>query len=162
MFRHAWDQRRAQAQDAIKSGQRQVKGIEKQIETLLSRILDSTNATVIGTYEDKIGELERSKIILAEHLANQAEPQGSYQEKLEPVLTFLANPWKLWETGHIALRRTVLKLAFADRIQYDRDKGARTAKIALPFIAIEKIADPGVCFGAGEGTRTPTPRGART
>jgi site-specific DNA recombinase len=39
------------------------------------------------------------------------------------VLTFLANPWKLWESGNINLRRAVLKLAFAERIQYCRIQG---------------------------------------
>jgi hypothetical protein len=162
MFRHAWDQRLSQAQEAISSGKRQIKEIEKQIDALLSRIMDANNATVVGTYEKKIDELERRKIIFAQQLAKQAEPNGTYEEKLEPVLTFLANPWKLWETGHIALRRTVLKLAFADRLQYHRKEGARTAEIALPFKVLGKVADPRVCFGAGEGTRTPTPCGART
>jgi hypothetical protein len=92
MFRHAWDQRRVQAQETIKSGQRQLKEFDKQIETLLSRIMESTNATVIGTYEAKIGALGKQKIILGEQLAHQAEPKGSYEEKLEPVLKFLANP----------------------------------------------------------------------
>ncbi len=156
MFRHAWDQRRAQAKEAIKSGQRQLKEFDKQIDTLLSRIMESTNATVIGTYETKIGALEKQKIILGEQLAHQAEPKGTYEEKLEPVLTFLSSPWKLWETGHTALRCTVLKLAYADRIQYDRFEGPRTPQIALPFKALEKITDIGVCFGAQKRTRTST------
>ena len=157
MFRHAWDQRRAQAQEAIKTGQHQLKELDKQIETLLSRIMESTNVTVIGTYETKIGALEKQKIILGEQLTHQAEPKGTYEEKLEPVLTFLASPWKIWETGHSALRRTVLKLAFADRIQYDRFEGPRTPQIALPFKALEKITDQRVCYGAVEKTRTSTP-----
>ncbi len=90
MFRHAWNQRLAQAQDAITSGQRQI----KQIDTLLSRIMDATNTRVIQTYEEKIGALEKTKIIATEQLAKQAKPKGSYAENLEPVLTFLANPWK--------------------------------------------------------------------
>ncbi len=59
----------------------------------------------------------KKQVIPGEQLAHQAVPKGSYEEKLEPALTFLASPWKLWETGHTALRRTVLKLAFAGRIQ---------------------------------------------
>lgn len=157
MFRHAWDQRLSQAQEVIQSGQRQIREIEKQVETLLSRIMESTNTTVITTYEDKITALEKKKIILSEQLANQAEPTGTYEEKLEPVLTFLANPYKLWETGHTALRRLVLKLAFADRIQYDRNQGPRTPEIALPFKALERITDGRVCFGAGDRTRTYDP-----
>lgn len=152
MFRRAWDQRLSQAQEAVLTVQRQIKEIEKQVETLLSRIMDSSNSTVIGTYEEKITTLEKKKIILTEQLANQAEPKGTYEEKLEPALTFLASPWKLWETGHTALQRLVLKLAFAERIQYDRNQGPRTPQSALPFKVLGKITDQRVCFGAGEGT----------
>ena len=60
MFRHAWDQRRVQAQEAIKSGKDQLRVLDKQIETLLSRIMEATNATVIGTYETKISADGRS------------------------------------------------------------------------------------------------------
>lgn len=149
MFRNAWTQRVEQALDAIRSGHRQIKDVEKQIETLLSRIIDSTNATVISTYEDKITELERRKIILGEQLASQAEPNANYEEKLEPVFTFLANSWKIWKKGHVVPRRTVLKLAFEGWIQYDRNKVARTRKIAFPFKMLRGTSGQIVCCGAG-------------
>ncbi len=79
-------------------------------------------------------ELEKAK--LAEKIANQTKPKASFEGKQEPVLTFLTNPWILWETGNITLRQLVLKLAFADRIQYDRFEGARTPEIAFPFKAL--------------------------
>ncbi|MCR5858260.1 recombinase family protein [Mesorhizobium sp. J428] len=148
MFAVAWEQRRQQGSEIIRSGQRQIAAAEKQIETLLSRIMDASNATVIRNYESKITELERSKIVLAEQMAKQAEPKGKFEEQLEPALTFLANPWKLWQTGDIALRRTVLKLAFADRIEYCRIEGPRTPKIALPFKALTGGTDEAVSFGA--------------
>lgn len=46
--------------------------------------MESNNITVIEAYEDKITELQRSKIILGEQLANQGTPQGAYAEKPEP------------------------------------------------------------------------------
>ena len=85
--------------------------------------------------------LEREKAKLAEKMANQAKPKASFEEQLEPVLTFLANPWKIWETGNVNLRRLVLKLAFADRIQYDRLEGARTPEIAFPFKTLAGLLD---------------------
>ena len=154
MFAAAWEQRRNQADEIVRSGRRQIEVVEKQIETLLSRIMDASNPTVIRSYEKKISELERSKIVLAEQLANQAEPKGTLEDQLEPALTFLANPWKLWQTGNIALRRTVLKLAFAERIEYCRKHGPRTPKIALPFKALTGEIYQQVLSGAGGRTRT--------
>ncbi len=69
-------------------------------------------------------------------LALKALPQGSFEEKLEPALQFLANPWKLWQTGQITLQRTVLRLAFTERLAYHQIGGARTPKISLPFKAL--------------------------
>lgn len=156
MFRVAWDQRREQASEIVKAGKRQVCELDKQIDAFLKRILDASNSTVIRMYEEKVAVLEREKLVLGEKLGRQVEPKGGFDEKLEPVLTFLANPWKLWESGHIAARRTVLKLAFLNRIKYCRNQGARTPEIALPFKALGALAGPDMRSGAGGGTRTRT------
>ncbi|MEO1066310.1 MAG: recombinase family protein, partial [Pseudomonadota bacterium] len=147
MFRRAWDMRKDQAKDIVQSGKKQIATIDKQIDSLLARILDATNPTIIGTYEDKIAKLEKDKRLMAENLQKQAEPKGTFEEKLEPALQFLANPWKLWENGNITLRRTVLKLAFADRIPYCRIEGARTPKTAIPFKALAVYSGGGVLNG---------------
>ena len=156
MFRDAWNQRLAQAEAAVKSAKRHILEIEKQVETLLSRIMKATNAAVIAAYEDKIGGLEREKRTLSEKLSNPAPEKGKFDEMLELSLKFLANPYKLWETGDITLRRTVLRLAFTDRISYHRNKGPRTSKTALIFKALRGDSDSGVCFGAAERNRTST------
>ncbi|MFB2551561.1 hypothetical protein [Ensifer soli] len=100
--------------------------------------------------------MERSKIVLAEKLGHQAEPKGKFEDQLEPALTFLANPWKLWKTGNIALRSKVLRLAFADRIEYCRKQSPRTPKIAMPFKALTGQTDLKNGNGADDGTRTRT------
>ena len=131
MFRCAWDARRDQAKDMIKSAKRQLADLDKQIDKLLTRVMDSATPAVIQTYEAKIAGLEREKILLSENLTNQTEPRGAFDEKLELSLQFLANPWKLWKTGQVTLRRAVLKLAFEDRLHYCRNGGARTPKNSL-------------------------------
>ncbi len=156
MFRDIWNQRLAQAEEAVRTGKRQLADIEKQIETLLDRIMDASSTAVINSYEQKIGALEKSRTRLEDQLANCQPPKGKLEEILELSLQFLANPWKLWESGQITLQRTVLRLAFADRLVYDRFEGARTPKTALPFKALEGIAAPMVKSGAVEKTRTST------
>ena len=92
------------------------------------------------------------KAILTEKLTKQAEPKGSFEEKLEPSLTFLASPWKLWKSGHITLRRVVLKLAFTGPIRHCRNEGARTPQTSLPFNALGEFQQTRACCGAGERT----------
>ena len=139
MFRKAWATREAQAQDAANAIRRNITAIDGQIEKTLDRIMDAPGDTVIRTYEAKIGKLEREKASLAEKAENATKPRGRFEDHLEPVLTFLRNPWKLWESGEITLRRTVLQLCFADRIRYCRNEGPRTTEIALPFKALGGI-----------------------
>lgn len=152
MFAAAWDARRAQAADILQTGRRRITELDRQIETLLARILDASNTTVIRSYETRVSDLERQKLVLDEQLASQAAPKATHDDALELALAFLANPWKLWQTGHITLRRTVLKLAFANRLKYARNEGPRTPEIALPFKALAHVAAGGLGSGAGEGT----------
>ncbi|NDW06475.1 recombinase family protein [Jiella pacifica] len=152
MFRDTWAQRAAMAVDMVKSGKEQLRGIEKRIEGLLGRVVDATNPTVIRTYEDKISELERDKLRLREQVASFVPEDGRLENLLELSLRFLSNPWKLWESGNITLQRTVLRLAFADRLEYDRNTGPRTPKTTLPFKVLEGFCTPLLGNGADDGT----------
>ncbi len=88
--------------------------------------------------------------------AHRSQPKAKFDEVLELSLQFLANPWKLWESGHITLRSTVLRLAFAERLQYHRKTGARTPKIAFVFNALGGHLGGEVKSGAVGETRTLT------
>ena len=152
MFKSAWDQRLAQFEHAVNSAKQQIRQIEKQTEALLARIVETTNESVIAAYEGKIADLEHTRLRLQQQAANYTAPTGTFEEKLEPALQFLANPWKLWQTGQIALRRAVLRLTFTERLAYHRNEGARTPQLALPFKALGGESTKRVCFGAGGGT----------
>lgn len=156
MFREAWDQRNAFVSELVKSAEDKLRETEKQIDALLTRIMESTNPTVVRAYEDKIAILERDKLRLHESMTKHGPENGTFDKMLELSLKFLASPWKIWETGNITLRRTVLKLAFAEPLQYHRNKGARTPETTLPFKALAGFCGPNMGYGAAERTRTST------
>jgi site-specific DNA recombinase len=159
MVKHLWDHQRQQAAEIARSSKLQMSELEKQIDQILDRMMDVTNRDVIARFESKIAGLEKRKSILAEQSTKTTAPAQTFEEKLEPVLTFLANPWKLWQTegkSRIYMRRLVLKLAFTNRIKYCRIEGPRTPEIALPFKALREFSDLKFSSGAGGGTRTPT------
>ncbi len=159
MFRSAWTQRQALVDDMIASARERLSQTEKQIDALLNRIMEATSPAVIGAYEDKIARLERDKTKLSEKLVRHVPEQGTFDEMLELSCQFLANPWKLWETGNMTLKRTVLRLTFEDRLRYHRNEGARTPKTTLPFKALEGLCTQGMRNGAPFRTRTGTPCG---
>ena len=70
---------------------------------------------------------------MREKLAGAGQPQRPFDEMFEHAMTFLANPWKIWTSGHLEAQRTILKLAFADRLAYRRNQGFRTPEISMPF-----------------------------
>ena len=133
MFENAWSQRTSQAQARRQELARQAAQIERQITGLLDRIVDATHASVIRAYEARVAEMEQQKLIVAETLDNLGAPARSFDELFELAMGFLANPCRLWDSGQLTLKRTVLRLAFADRIAYCRNSGLRTPKTALPF-----------------------------
>lgn len=95
--------------------------------------MDGVSPTVAAAYEQRIEKLERRKLVLADQAANAAPPEDRLEELIEPALTFLSNPWQIYEKGTFALKRTVLKMAFAQPLRYNRNEGYRTAEITYPF-----------------------------
>ena len=70
---------------------------------------------------------------MSEQAAQTVPPHGRLEELIEHAMTFMANSWNLYEKGSLAVKRTVLKLAFAAPLRYSRNEGYRTAEITFPF-----------------------------
>ncbi len=143
--------RRCEAASARTTLEMQLQETGKQIENLLDRIMNASSPSVIGAYEKRIAELERQKIRLTERAESAVPEAGRLTEFIGPALTFLANPWNIYKNGSFALKRTVLKLAFAEPLRYSRNEGYRTAEITFPFkvLADFQSLKCGMVEGAG-------------
>jgi site-specific DNA recombinase len=82
--------------------------------------------SVIAAYEARVKALEDRKIVLAEKIATPGRPVRSFDETVRTAFEFLASPWQLWTSDRIEDKRTVLKLAFADRLTHTEEQGFRT------------------------------------
>ncbi len=142
MFTEIWAVRLSEAENARQALSIQVKGVEKQIDSLLDRLVDASSASVIRAYETKIEKLEREKLRLADQLEKAGAPKGHLDEFIEPALKFLSNPWNIYQKGSFALRQTVLRLAFAEPLRYSRENGYRTAEITFPFKVLADFSTP--------------------
>ncbi len=101
---------------------------EKQIDQLINRIVVTENLTVVTAYEKKIAMLEEQKLISAKKLQNKEKLRHAFDELFELALQLLANPWNIWNSGQLHLRRIVLRLAFSGRISYHRSEGFEPRK----------------------------------
>lgn len=133
MFKHAWETRLAQATEMIAALKSEVVRLDRQIEQLLDLVVNSSSATTVSAYERRISRLEKEKLIAAEKLAQKPGPKRTFEEMFEHACNFLASPLNIWKNPNPAARKLVLKLAFAERLQYRRDTGFRTPKTTLPF-----------------------------
>ncbi|MBJ3763853.1 hypothetical protein ILP92_13950 [Maribius pontilimi] len=95
---------------------------------------------VISAYETRLAKLEREKFVLAEKEASALPPKGRLEEFIELSLRFLASPWNIYANGDYATRQTVLRLAFVEPLQYNRNQGYRTPEISFPFKVLEGIS----------------------
>lgn len=136
MFKSGWEKRRTQTEALKEAMKTEIIKVDRQIEQLVDRIVDSASATAITAYETRIAKLEREKLIATEKLSRGPGSQRAFGEMFELALAFLANPWKLWSSERLDDKRTVLKLTFADRLPYHREKGFRTPKTTIPFKAL--------------------------
>ena len=158
MFKDAWDMKLAQTADTAKALQASVKQIERQIDQLLDRIVDANNASVIAAYEKKIAKLERDKALAEERIASGAKPLHTLEESFELALRFLSSPWTIWHNCGMEWKRTVLRLAFSERLPYSRNQGLRTPEIAIPFKVLEGFQMGNCEMARPERFELPTPR----
>ena len=133
MFKKLWDTRLINQSERTNSLKDQSHNIERKINTLLERIIEIEEPSVIARFEQKIKTLENEKIVIAEKIKNCGKPLRPYSEAYRTAIEFLSNPYKLWASGRLENQHTVMKLAFADRLTYERFEGYRTAKTTLPF-----------------------------
>jgi hypothetical protein len=136
MFRDAWDMRLQQAAQAANAMKANIRSVEKQIDQLLDRIVDATNESVVAAYEKRIARLEREKALALEKLSRTGKPLHTFEEWFEHAIRFLSSPWKLWDSSDLALKKTVLRLAFVEPLPYCRNQGLRTPNLAFPFKAL--------------------------
>ncbi len=133
MFKKYWNMKVEQAKTHTEVIKAEIKDAELQISKLVDRIVNTTNDRAVAALEDRIGELEKQKLILAEKVQETTAPQPTFNEKLELSLKFFANPYKLWDSGKFELRRLVLKLVFKEPVRYCKKQGTRTPATSLPF-----------------------------
>ena len=141
MFRDLWDYQGRQGIAMVQSMKQELIKLEKQIQKLLDRIMNTDSDRLVGTYEDHLKKLESKKLKLAEKCDSNGESQAPFEEMFERAMTFLANPHRIWAKGTFQEKRTVLKLTFLDNLAYSRKTGYRTPKISIPFKALDDFSN---------------------
>ena len=129
---------------------RELQVIERKIEQLVARLVETDSRTIIDAYEAQLHKLQDQKNLLAEKAASGGRPKKSFEESFRTSFGFLSNPRILWDSGRIEQRRKLLRLLFGGRVKYSISKGLRTHETTTLFKALRTI------FGGENGVAHPT------
>lgn len=140
MFSDAWDLRARDAASISTRLKQEASQIQIKIDRLVDRLVEADTASVVSAYEQRIERLQHDKRLSEDRLKNAGVPATSFEDTFELALRFLVNPWKMWDIGHLELRRTLLRMVFAEPVSYCRKTGLRTPKTALPFNVLEDFS----------------------
>ncbi|WP_372340445.1 recombinase zinc beta ribbon domain-containing protein [Parvularcula sp. IMCC14364] len=139
MFNDIWNSRQSQNKKRLDTIRKEHAKIDHQVTQLLDRIVDAENDSVISAYEKRIQTLDVRKVELKELAEEIEKPKAGFERTFRTAMSFLSNPYKLWASEELNHRRTLLKLAFLNNPEYDRDSGFRTADFSIPFKVLEGI-----------------------
>ncbi|MCR9089229.1 MAG: recombinase family protein [Rhodobacteraceae bacterium] len=157
MFTDLWDMRHARAELERKTLEAQAAKIDKDIEALVDRLIETASPSVSQRIEARVSQLEREKLLIAEQIEKPLPNSGTAAELFEHALLFLANPWKIWEKGSLQVRRMVLRLVFAEPISYSPEQGVRTPKTTIPFRYLGGLGGEKMGMARWGGFEPPTP-----
>ena len=156
MFEELWKDREQMAGQETQSIKTEIKSIERKIGQYLDRIVETDHMTVVTTYENQISRLEEQKVLLTEKVQNCGRPLKPFDESFRTAMDFLGNPIKLWSSDRLEDKRMVLRLAFAEKLPYQRNDGFRTAQTALPFRLLMGLKEGKREVARPEGVEPPT------
>ena len=137
MFEKLWQERQVESKGQAKAITQQITMIDRKVGQFLDRVIEVDSPILLDTYESKIRDLQEEKVCLSEKVQLCGRPLASFEDTFRTAIEFLGNPQKLWDSNNIEHRRMLLRMAFADKITYDRNQGFRTAAMSQPFLALE-------------------------
>ena len=157
MLAKAWEIRSGAASVRRGRAASDLARLEKKIDQMMDRLVETDAAPMIAAYESKIRKMEEQKAVLREQaMRKNNEPKIGFEEIYRTALGFLANPLQVWENGDITLKRMVLRMTFGEKLRYCRDQGYRTAGIALPFTLFGAHGAPELDMVEPGGIEPPT------
>jgi site-specific DNA recombinase len=132
-FRNHWNKQAMNADQSRKAIEKELAEIDRKVKQLLDRIVEAESPTVISAYENRIAELESTKLLLKDKMARAAQPKADFDESFRNALAFLASPWNLWKNGHLRRRRWPSGSPFLKHLVYDPKGAVRNSILSIPF-----------------------------
>ncbi len=128
-----YNQKKSETGKMLQRVDRESAAIESEIKSLVSQIARTNKPSVIEAYESKIEELTKEKEEIREKRGRVEQGPVSVGTAFDAIVEYLKDPEYLWVNGNLDDKRRVLKLVFAERFTYDREKSVGTAKLSVLY-----------------------------
>lgn len=126
-----WNDKKLSVEQVREARRKKLLAIQQQIDGFVKAIGQCRNPTILVKIEDEVAALEAQKLRLGGQIAGAKS--YDFEHALGLVLEFLQNPAFVWDTGDLAQKRLVLRLAFAGPLKYDPKSQFGTPEFSLPI-----------------------------
>lgn len=138
--RDLWEKQKGAIKNKRKDFAKTIQAQQFEIDTLTEKILTTKEKTLTNIYEQKLitisERLEENKT----KIASLNVSEDSFGTALEEVFNFVKSPYQIWTSGDINDKKLVLKLAFAEEMAFNPEKGFGTPKLSAIFNVFEDFA----------------------
>lgn len=134
-----WVSKKQEHKRLLSAKKNDLEKIEEEITLLMDKCLRTKDEDLSEMYEGHLKTLKLKKEALKDVTEQLSSVDTSLEDALGTITEFISNPAAMWESGDFEEQRLVLKLAFAERLPFDKDKGFGTAGKSLPFRVLEGL-----------------------
>jgi site-specific DNA recombinase len=111
----------------------ELKELEMERRKLFERLTKASGDKVVALYEDRLGEIAESELVLKSSIVSLDEHKPNIETALDIVFDFLGNPLVQWQKGDIHRKKLVINLIFEENLAYNKNSGFETATLSLPL-----------------------------
>lgn len=134
-----WVNKKREHQRLLSSKENELDKIDKDISLLMDKYANAKDGELSEMLEDRLKTKKLEKEAVKEASEKLLSVDTSLEEALGTIIDFISNPAAMWKSGDFEEQRLVLKLAFAERLPFDKDKGFGTTGKSLPFKVLEGL-----------------------
>ncbi len=144
MFKVGWARYAKTTKDRQQAARHKLAGVEKKINNLIERIVQTHQTALVSAYESELEKLEHQRVAMSENLTVEIAENNTlgqdFEQAYRTAMKVISNPKILWENQDVRLKRIAVKYAFSSRLRYDRENGYRTGQKSLPFQVFQRLS----------------------
>ena len=106
--------------------------IGKRVDQFLDPMAEADTSILVVTYENEMSVPQEQEIAISGKTGN-GRPLYTFDEIFRTNFDFLRIPHRLRSSDRMGVKRMVLRLAFAEKLPYERNAGLESPKLRSPL-----------------------------